>query len=103
SRMVDSEIRKFITEAHETAKEILLKHRDLLDKMAIELQEKETLGTEEIFSLILDNLESDAKALVEAKFERAKEMRFEHSVDNKEDTELTEAESAEKETKDNNE
>jgi cell division protease FtsH len=81
SRLVDSEIRSFITEAHSKAREILEKHRDLLDKMSLELQERETLGTDEIFRLILDNLDSDERELVEAKYARAKEMRFEHSSD----------------------
>lgn len=81
SRLVDAEIRKFITEAHDKARKILEKHRDLLDKMSKELQERETLNTDEIFKLILNNLDSDERQLVEAKYERAKEMRFEHSSD----------------------
>ncbi|MDD2719327.1 MAG: ATP-dependent zinc metalloprotease FtsH [Candidatus Cloacimonetes bacterium] len=106
SRMVDSEIRKFITEAHTAALDILKKHRALLDKMAAELQEKETLGTEEIFTLILENLDSEEKALVEAKYERAKEMRFEHSADGEdktepEDSDMNRQEAAETEEKDN--
>ncbi len=104
--MVDSEIRKFITEAHTAALDILKKHRALLDKMAAELQEKETLGTEEIFTLILENLDSEEKALVEAKYERAKEMRFEHSADGEdktepEDSDMNRQEAAETEEKDN--
>jgi len=88
SRLVDAEIRKFITEAHLQAREILEKHRDLLDDMAKELQERETLGTDEIFKLILTHLDSDERALVESKYERAKEMRFEHSSEISEPTEL---------------
>ncbi len=88
SRLVDAEIRKFISEAHLQAREILEKHRDLLDEMAKELQERETLGTDEIFKLILTHLDSDERALVESKYERAKEMRFEHSSEISEPTEL---------------
>ena len=88
SRLVDAEIRKFISEAHLQAREILEKHRDLLDDMAKELQERETLGTDEIFKLILTHLDSDERALVESKYERAKEMRFEHSSEISEPTEL---------------
>lgn len=79
SRLVDSEIRALITEAHDTAKALLIKHRTLLDVMAKELQEKETLNTDDIFKLILDNLDTPELEIVQAKFERAKEMRFEHS------------------------
>ncbi|MCD8480224.1 MAG: cell division protein FtsH, partial [Candidatus Cloacimonetes bacterium] len=81
TRIVDQEIRAIITEAHEKATEILQKHRGLLDKLAQDLQEKETLGTEDIFNLILANLSTDERAIVEKKFDRAREMRFEHSVD----------------------
>jgi hypothetical protein len=56
--------------------------------MAKELQERETLGTDEIFKLILTHLDSDERALVESKYERAKEMRFEHSSEISEPTEL---------------
>lgn len=81
SRLVDSEIRALVTEAHESAKALLIKHRTLLDVMAKELQDKETLNTDDIFSLILDNLEPQEREIVQAKYERAKEMRFEHSSD----------------------
>ncbi len=79
SRLVDSEIRALVTEAHEKAKALLTKHRKILDIMAQELQEKETLNTDDIFPLILDNLDEEDREVVLAKYERAKEMRFEHS------------------------
>jgi cell division protease FtsH len=91
TRLVDSEIRNIISEAHSKAREILEKHRDLMDKMAQELQEKETLGTDEIFTLILNNLESEERKLVENKYERAKEMRFEHSVEEAEESAVEES------------
>jgi cell division protease FtsH len=81
TRIVDQEIRAFINEAHEKATEILQKHRGLLDKLAHDLQEKETLGTDDIFLLILDNLQTDERAIVQKKYERAREMRFEHSAE----------------------
>lgn len=81
TRMVDTEIRAIVSEAHDRAKAILEQHRAMLDILAIELQEKETLGTEDIFSLILANLDTQERDIVEQKFARAKEMRFEHSTE----------------------
>lgn len=79
ARMVDNEIRMFIAEARDTAISILQQHRTLLDVLAKELQEKETLGTDDIFSIIMENLQGDERAIVEHKYTRAREMRFEHS------------------------
>ncbi|MDD2597199.1 MAG: ATP-dependent zinc metalloprotease FtsH [Candidatus Cloacimonetes bacterium] len=79
SRMVDSEIRAIITDAHNKATDILNRHRPLLDKLSQVLQEKETLGTEDIFRLILEDLGDEDRAMVDKKFARAREMRFEHS------------------------
>lgn len=84
SKMVDSEIRRIISEAHKKALEILGKHRVLMDEMAIRLQEKETMDTEEIFDMIIAGTQGEERDLVMAKFERAKEMRFEHSSDDDE-------------------
>nr|MDK2851376.1 cell division protease FtsH [Candidatus Cloacimonadota bacterium] len=81
AKLVDGEIRALIIDAYNTAKKILVKHRALLDIMAQELQEKETLNTDDIFNLIMDNLDGDEKDIVRAKYERAKEMRFEYSSD----------------------
>jgi len=76
---VDSEIRAIITDAHNKATDILNRHRPLLDKLSQVLQEKETLGTEDIFRLILEDLGDEDRAMVDKKFARAREMRFEHS------------------------
>jgi len=81
AKLVDNEIRALISDAYNTAKTILSKHRSLLDAMSQELQDKETLNTDDIFTLILDNLDSDERAIVQSKYERAKEMRFEYSAD----------------------
>jgi len=50
-----------------------------MDIMAKELQEKETLGTDEIFNLILENCREEERELVEEKYKKALELRFEHS------------------------
>lgn len=79
AQLVDSEIRGFITRAYERALVILKKRRELLEKLAAELFEKETLGTEEIFEFILaEAAESDLEQ-VRAQYTKARELRFEHS------------------------
>lgn len=45
---VDEEVRKLIENAHQEAFDILVANRDIMDRMTIELLEKETLGKEEI-------------------------------------------------------
>ncbi|HQO18486.1 MAG TPA: ATP-dependent zinc metalloprotease FtsH, partial [Candidatus Cloacimonas sp.] len=51
SQLVDREIRDIINNAYAQAISLLTAHRKLMEIMAKELQEKETLGTDEIFSL----------------------------------------------------
>lgn len=58
---MDEEIRSFINNAHQEAVKIMNDHRDLLDLMSKELFEKETLGTDDIFRLILDNIDEEHK------------------------------------------
>jgi cell division protease FtsH len=79
AQLVDSEIRGFISRAYDKSLDILRKHKDLLVKLADELFEKETLGTDEIFEFILANIGEDDLAQVETKYEKAREMRFEHA------------------------
>ena len=79
AQLVDSEIRGFITRAYERALVILKKRRELLEKLAGELFEKETLRTEEFFEFILaEAAESDLEQ-VRAQYTKARELRFEHS------------------------
>ncbi len=78
ARLVDTETRKLITEAHQKALDIMNMHRGLLDILSRELLEKETLGTEEIFNIILNNVSHDDLAIVQKKHNRAKELRFEY-------------------------
>ncbi len=56
--------------------ELLKKHSNLLELMSQELYDKETLGTDEIFGLILANIPEEEAELVIQKQEKAKEMRF---------------------------
>ncbi|MDY0152012.1 MAG: ATP-dependent zinc metalloprotease FtsH [Candidatus Cloacimonas sp.] len=99
SQIVDREIRETITEAYHKATFILSSHRQLMEIMAKELQEKETLGTDEIFQIILANPGEADLEMVNAKYAKAQELRFEHSdtiVATQVDTELNET--PEKET-----
>jgi len=50
-----------------------------MEIMAKELQERETLGTDEIFNLILENCSEEERELAEEKYKKALELRFEHS------------------------
>jgi len=79
SQLVDREIREIITQAHQQAIEILKAHKPLLELLAADLQEKETLGTDEIFALILNNITAEESDLVNGKYKKALELRFEHS------------------------
>jgi cell division protease FtsH len=49
---IDREIRALIDEAHDRARAVLLHHRDVLDRMARELVEKETLDTLELAEIL---------------------------------------------------
>ncbi len=52
SRIVDEEIRRIVEEAYMSACRILSEHRDLMDRMAEALLERETLGGEELELLV---------------------------------------------------
>ncbi len=51
---IDEEVRKFIDSAHATAYEILFTHRDVLDKFAAALMERETLDRKDVEELFKD-------------------------------------------------
>ncbi len=51
---IDDEVRKFIDSAHATAYEILFTHRDVLDRFAAALMERETLDRKDIDELFKD-------------------------------------------------
>jgi cell division protease FtsH len=52
--IIDEEVRKLITQAHEEARAILTTHFDALDRMAKTLLTEETLGAEEVKNLLHD-------------------------------------------------
>ena len=79
SRIVDAEIRGLIHEAHEKAVSLLKEHSSLLDVLAIELLEKETLGTDEIFAIISKNTAEEYQGLIQEKLRKAQEVRIEQT------------------------
>ncbi|HNX00623.1 MAG TPA: ATP-dependent zinc metalloprotease FtsH [Candidatus Cloacimonadota bacterium] len=76
AQMVDTEIRDLINTSHNKAVSILRAHQDTLEKMAIELLEKETLNADEIFNIIFSSIDDETKEMVTKKYEKAKELRF---------------------------
>ncbi len=52
--VVDEEVRKLIDQAHDDAYEALILNRDILDKLALELLERETLNQAEIAKIFTD-------------------------------------------------
>lgn len=71
AQLVDIEIKKFIVEAHNKAKEIISNHFDLMNKLAEKLLEEETLDTDDLFELIIKNVNEDEKGIVEKKHNEA--------------------------------
>jgi cell division protease FtsH len=72
---IDLEVRKFIDTAHATAYEIITTHRDVLDRFAKALMEKETLDRKDIDELFQD-LPSWTKPADEAKLPELNRDRF---------------------------
>jgi len=84
SQLIDTEIRSIIMEAHQTAIDILKEHRALLDILAQELFEKETLGAIEIFDIILSQVGGDKLSIVQEKYNKAQELRIEFGAESSE-------------------
>ena len=55
ARLIDAEVRRFVDEAHERAKEILTRRRAKLDEIAAVLIEKETIEREEFAALVKED------------------------------------------------
>src|SRR5687768_16944535 len=51
-RMVDEEVKRLLDEAHSHARELLTAHRELLDRIALALLERETLDSEDVQLLL---------------------------------------------------
>ncbi|MBD2895740.1 ATP-dependent zinc metalloprotease FtsH [Spirillospora sp. NPDC000708] len=48
---IDDEVRRYIEAAHDTAWEILMEYRDVLDDLVVNLMEKETLSKEQVLQI----------------------------------------------------
>ncbi|MEN8113824.1 MAG: cell division protein FtsH, partial [Actinomycetota bacterium] len=51
---IDDEVRKLITQAHEEAMQIIMTHRDALDRIADVLMERETIDADEVIEVFHD-------------------------------------------------
>ena len=61
SALVDAEVRKLIDAAHDEARRVLRQHRDVLDRLADALVEKETLDTADLATVFGDLATWDSK------------------------------------------
>ncbi len=76
STIIDEEILKIVKECHEKAKEILINNRELLDKIAGVLLEKETIFGDEFMEIVCEvypELKKEEKNKLEAAVEEEKE------------------------------
>jgi cell division protease FtsH len=78
AQLVDTEIRQIVHTAHESATTILLNHRNILEKMAEELLEKETLNIDEIFEIIMLEIDERDRDFIEHKYKKACEMKMDN-------------------------
>ncbi|MFA7056883.1 MAG: ATP-dependent zinc metalloprotease FtsH [Candidatus Cloacimonadales bacterium] len=76
AKIVDSEIHSFINEAYKKAKDIISTHRELVDSLAHELLEKETMGAEEIFEIVKTFVVGDELDFISDKYKKAKKLSF---------------------------
>ena len=72
AKLIDSEIKRLITNAHKKSLEILTDKRELLEALADELLLKETLDAGEIFELSLPFISGSEKEIVEKQFQKIK-------------------------------
>jgi len=52
---IDSEIRRLVNDAYNQALEIITSHRDVLDRIATALLEREVLEGEEVYKMVSDH------------------------------------------------
>lgn len=81
ARIIDEEIHKILDEAYSEAMAILGSRKELLEKMAQELMEKETLTSEDIFNIVFDNISDEEKVFVSSKYDRVKAMSLDTAED----------------------
>jgi cell division protease FtsH len=59
AREIDDEIRRIVEEAHQTAKDILIEHREAMDRISRILLQRETINSEEFVKLLEGASEED--------------------------------------------
>jgi cell division protease FtsH len=79
ARLVDSEIRKLIQNAHKKSIEILTEKSKVLNILAEELLDKEILNVDDIYNMILNNIPEEEKEFVNQQYEKAKEIKIDSS------------------------
>ena len=82
AQLVDNEIRNIILTAHDKALQILTEHRNIMEKMANVLLEKETLNLDEIYDIVREEIDEKHKAFIENKYLKACEMKIDTSTGN---------------------
>ncbi len=79
ARLVDSEIRQLIQNAHKKSIEILTEKSKVLNILAEELLDKEILNVDDIYNMILNNIPEEEKEFVNQQYEKAKEIKIDSS------------------------
>jgi cell division protease FtsH len=79
ARLIDDEIRKLITEAYDNAFQILKDHKKLLEIMAKELLEKETLEADQIYLIAQEQVKPEEKEFITSKFKKVQDMKIDLS------------------------
>ncbi|MDP8221267.1 MAG: ATP-dependent zinc metalloprotease FtsH [Candidatus Stygibacter frigidus] len=77
AKLIDEEVHSFINDAYQKALKILGDRKELLISMSKELIEKETLSSQEIFDLTLENVTEPEREFVMKKYRKVKEMSIE--------------------------
>jgi cell division protease FtsH len=57
AQLIDEEVKRLITEAHENAKSLLLTHKKILDELAAKLFDREVLDGEDIDTILKNGLQ----------------------------------------------
>ncbi len=87
SRSVDSEIHDMIMNSYQTAKQLLMDHKDILEEMSLALLEKETLNLDEMFEITLSHVSDEEREYVKKKYDSSLEMRMNEEHDEKSEPE----------------
>ncbi|MBT7469174.1 MAG: ATP-dependent metallopeptidase FtsH/Yme1/Tma family protein [Candidatus Cloacimonetes bacterium] len=74
AKIIDSEVKNIISKAHETAENILTSKRELLEKLADVLLEKETIEAKEIFTISIPFIAENEKPIVDKKMQKIKDL-----------------------------